>query len=120
MIHGGTPMLTRVAIYEGTIETGKEEEFFGQVKSKLEPMWRRFPNVTGVRVLRVTQSDPGALQVPMILEMDFPSMEAIQECLHSDILPQAHQATLDVLKLFKGRFYHLITESRSLPPDPKA
>lgn len=113
-------MLTRVAIYEGTIEAGKEEEFFEQVKSRLEPMWRQFPHVTAVRVLRVTQSDPDARPTPMILEMDFPSMEAIQNCLHSDILPKAHQATLDVLKLFHGRFYHLITESRALPPDPKA
>ena len=112
-------MLTRVAIYEGTIETGKEDEFFDQVKSKLEPMWRRFPNVTAVRVLRITQPDPDARPTPMILEMDFPSMEAIHECLHSDILPKAHQATLDVLKLFKGRFYHLITESNNLPPDPQ-
>ena len=110
-------MLTCVAIYEGVIEAGKEEEFFAQVKLKLEPMWRKFPNVTDVRVLRTAQSDPDALPVPMILEMDFPSMDAIQQCLHSDILPKAHQATVEVLKLFKGRFYHLITQSRALPPD---
>jgi hypothetical protein len=30
-------MITRVAIYEGTIDAGKEDEFFAQVKSKLEP-----------------------------------------------------------------------------------
>ncbi len=110
-------MLTRIAIYEGKILPGREDEFFELVKSKLEPLWRRFPHVIAVRVLRLRQADPDAPPIPMILEMDFPSMAAIKNALDSPLRPQAHAATLEVLRLFEGRFYHLINESRALRSD---
>lgn len=107
-------MLTRMAIYEGTIQAGKEEEFFARVGAELEPMWRRFPHVAAVRVLRTSHADPDARATPMILEMDFPSMEAIDAALRSDVVAKAHQATLDVMKLFDGRFYHLVLQAKTL------
>ena len=104
-------MLTRVAIYEGTIDAAAADPFFDDVKRRLEPVWRSFPHVLDVRVLRVTKPDPDAEPTVMILEMDFPSMQAIEEALNSDIKTKAHALTIGVLKPFKGRFYHLITES---------
>ena len=109
-------MLTRTAIYEGTVKAGKEEEFFRRVREELEPVWRRFPNVTAVRVQRVVSADKDALQVGMILEMDFPDMKAIEECLASSIRPESHAATLEVMKLFDGRFYHFVAEATVLTP----
>lgn len=107
-------MLTRVAVFEGAIESGGEDAFFAQVQQRLEPIWRSFPNVQDVRVLRIRQSDPGAIPIVMVLEMDFPNMEAIHASLDSDIKTKAHATTLEVLKPFSGRFFHFIAESRSL------
>ena len=84
--------------------------------ARLEPVWRLFPHVRATRLLRTTQADPGAISVVMVLEMDFGSMDDIHDCLASDSKTQAHAATLEVLKPFTGRFFHFITESRSLPP----
>ncbi len=109
-------MLTRTAIYEGKILPGRDNEFFELVKTKLDPLWRQFPHVVAVRVLRLRQADPEAPPIPMILEMDFPSMEAIKEALDSPIRHKAHEATLEVLRLFEGRFYHLVSESRASDP----
>ena len=92
-------MLTRTAIYEGTIQAGKEDEFFARVRDELEPLWRRFPHVTAVRVQRRVDADKEARPIPMILEMDFPDMQAIEDCLASSIRPESHEATLDVMKL---------------------
>lgn len=108
-------MLTRVAIYEGAIEEGREDAFFKDVKTRLEPIWRSFPCVQAVRVLRTEQSDPGAIPVVMILEMDFLNLEDIHTSLASDIKTKSHALTLEVLKPFTGRFFHLITESRLIP-----
>ena len=108
-------MLTRVAIYEGAIETGGEDAFFQDVTARLEPIWRSFPNVLDVRVQRVLHADPGAIPIVMVLEMDFASQEAIDESLSSDIKTRSHALTLDVLKPFSGRFFHFIAESRSVP-----
>ena len=104
-------MLTRVAIYQGTIDDALADAFFNDVRQRLEPVWRAFPNVLDVRVLRVTASDADAEPTVMVLEMDFPSMQAIEESLASDIKTKAHALTIEVLKPFKGRFYHLIAES---------
>ena len=109
-------MLTRTAIYEGTVQPGREEEFFTRVRNELEPLWRRFPHVTAVRVQRTRSSDPDARPIAMILEMDFPDMAAIEDCLASSIRPESHAATEQVMKLFNGRFYHLVTEAKVLTP----
>ena len=104
-------MFTRVAIFEGIIDPTVADSFFEDVRARLEPVWRSFPHVLDVRVLRVTQTDPEARPTVMILEMDFPSMHAIADSLASDVKNTAHALTLEVLKPFRGRFYHLVTAS---------
>ena len=104
-------MLTRTAIYEGKIHPGQEEEFF-----RREPIWRRFPGVLAVRVQRTRSADQDARPVAMILEMDFPDQAALDACVASPIRPVAHDATLAVMTLFDGRFYHLVTQATVLPP----
>jgi len=107
-------MPTRVAVFEGAIVAGGEDAFFGQVRERLEPIWRRFPHVLDVRVLRTREADPGAIPVVMAPEMDFPDIGSIRASLASDIRTEAHRTTLEVLKPFSGRFLHFITENRSL------
>ena len=109
-------MLTRTAIYEGVIQAGQEEVFFRRVRDELEPLWRRFPNVTSVRVQRVRTTDKDARPIAMVLEMDFPDQAAIDACLASSIRPESHAATVEVMKLFDGRFYHLVAEATVLSP----
>jgi hypothetical protein len=46
--------------------------------------------------------------------MDFASMADIHASLASDIKTTAHETTLEVLKPFTGRFFHFISESRTL------
>ena len=109
-------MLTRTAIYEGTIKAGREEEFFRRVHDELFPLWRRFPHVTAVRVQRTRSADGDARPIAMILEMDFPDQKAIDDCLASPIRPESHEATEKVMTLFDGRFYHYVTEATDLKP----
>ena len=107
-------MLTRIAVFEGCLEVGSEDAFFADVAGRLEPVWQSFPHVRAVRVLRTMQSDPGAIPIVMVLEMDFANMADIHDSLASDIKTKAHAATLEVLKPFSGRFFHFITDRRGL------
>ncbi|WP_237480306.1 hypothetical protein [Lichenibacterium dinghuense] len=109
-------MLTRTAIYEGTIKAGHEEEFFRRVRDELEPLWRRFPNVEAVRVQRTTTADQDCRPIAMILEMDFADRRALDACLASSIRPESHAATEKVMQLFDGRFYHLVADATVLDP----
>lgn len=107
-------MLTRVAVFEGAIEPGSEHSIFADVAAQPEPVWRSFPHVRAVRVLRALESDRGTIPIVLVLEMDFASMADIHASLASDIKTKAHAATLEVLKPLTGRFFHFISESRKL------
>ena len=107
-------MLTRVAVFEGALAAGQEDSFFADVAARLEPIWRSFPHVEDVRVLRTLESDAGAIPIVMVLEMDFADLDAIRDSLASDIRTKAHATTLDVLKPFTGRFFHFVCDSRRL------
>ena len=109
-------MLTRTAIYEGTVKAGHEEEFFRRVREELYPFWCRFPHAVAVRVQRTVRADAGARPVAMILEMDFPDAAALEACLASSIRPESHAATEAVMMLFTGDFTHYVTDSTVLTP----
>ena len=103
-------MLTRMAVFEGKINVGREKAFFDFVEERLVPLWRRFPHARNVRVLKAIKSDDGAPPVAMTLAIDFPSLEAIDEALASDVRTQARAATADLVKMFEGRIYHIVHE----------
>lgn len=109
-------MLTRTAIYEGHVKPGEEERFFRLVREKLEPVWQQFPHVLTVRVQRIRSADDGAAPIAMILEMDYADQASLDASLASDIKEHAHAATLEVMELFEGRFYHLIADPDSFGP----
>ncbi len=103
-------MLTRTAIYEGRIKEGRADAFFEAVEGTLDPIWRQFPHVRAVRVQRIVRADAGAPAIAMIMEMDFPDAASMEQSLASPIRERAHAATLAVMEMFEGRFYHLVAE----------
>lgn len=117
-------MLTRTAIYEGRIRPGQEEQFFQAVGDVLEPLWRQFPHVRAVRVQRTLERDTHSTadahdRVPviaMILEMDWSDHASMRESLASPIKERAHAATTEVMRMFEGRFYHLVSEATVFGP----
>lgn len=109
-------MLTRTAIYEGALEQGVDEDgFFAAVRERLEPIWRQFPEVLDVRVHRVRELDAGSIPIVMILEMDFADRASLERSLGSEIKERSHALTLEVLKPFRGRFFHVVAEAHSVP-----
>lgn len=105
-------MITRTAIFEGKIKCGFEDRFFSEIESRLEPLWRQFPNATNVRLLRIKAADADAAPVVMIQQIDYPSMAAVEAALASPIRAQARAVTLEILEMFDGRFYHLVSEGK--------
>ena len=45
-------MIVRQALFEGVVHQGREPEFRAYVADRLLPLWRHFPGVREVRVLR--------------------------------------------------------------------
>jgi hypothetical protein len=101
-------MYTRSAIFEGTIHAGREEEFFRIVEERLLPVWKRMPNAQAVRVMRTQRTDPDAAPIIMVQEIDYPSMEAVEEALVSPVRLEGRALTDEMMSMCNGRFYHLV------------
>ncbi len=106
--------VTRTAIFEGRIKPGYEDVFFKEVRDKLVPLWRQFPGALDVRLLEIDQRDEDAAPIVMMQQIDYADLAAIDAALQSPQRTAARAATMDVMEMFEGRFYHLISPSNVL------
>lgn len=106
-------MLTRLAVFEGHITPGREEDFFAIVEHTLLPIWKRMPNATAVRVTRTLEPDADAPPVVMVQEVDYPSRAALEQALASPVRLEGRVATQSLFSMFEGRFYHYVQERLS-------
>jgi hypothetical protein len=106
-------MITRTAIFEGRIKEGCEQHFFAGVQERLVPLWKQFPEASNIRVFRIAASDEDALPIAMIQQIDYPSLSAVDAALASPFRTQARAVTMELMEMFDGRFYHLVSEGNA-------
>ena len=103
-------MITRYALFDGQIHQGQTEAFRAAVLAEILPKWRQFPGALSVRVTFAENRDEGAPEYPMILAVNYPSLEAVEEALASPVRTEARAATEAVLaEFFDGRIHHHVT-----------
>lgn len=107
-------MITRTAIFEGRLKEGCEDRFFAELHERLVPLWRRFPHATNVRMFRTTGADADAPPILMIQQIDYPSMAALEEAVASPVRTEARAVTMELMEMFEGRFYHVLSEGNDL------
>lgn len=103
------PMFTRTALFEGKILEGQEDAFFSAVEERLLPIWQRLPRVQDVRLYKPVRRDADAPEIFLVLEIDYPSIEAIEEAMASperELAKSAHEA---IMPMYEGRHYHLVS-----------
>jgi hypothetical protein len=108
-------VITRTAIFEGRVRSGCETAFFTGIETRLAPLWPRFPHACNVRWLRTTALDPGSPGVVLIQQVDYPSLAALEEAIASPIRAEARAITLELMEMFEGRFYHVVSEGHTVP-----
>ena len=113
-------MLTRVAIFEGTVDPEDMRAFRASVEETLVPMWTRFPGMTALKVMFSIERDDGAPAVPLMLTMTFPNRAALQKTLDAPLRMESRAATQSVCKgIFFGKIHHYITESQDYSADQR-
>ena len=103
-------MITRFAMFEGTIHAGKTDAFRAAVLDELVPKWQAFSGADAVRVAFTDEADDGAPNFPLILEIDYADRATVTAALKSEARTAAMEATEALLpRFFDGRIHHHIT-----------
>lgn len=103
-------MITRYALFEGSVTQGQTEAFRAAVLDEILPVWKQFPGALSVRVTFGDSRDDGAPEFPLILAIDWKDMETIEAFLANPIRMQGRAATEAVMaRFFTGRIHHHVT-----------
>ena len=105
-------MITRFALFEGSIHEGQTDAFRAAILAEVLPHWRSFPDVLAVRVCFANERDEGAPELPLVLAISYPDRAAVDAALASPQRAAAKAATDSVLaRFFDGRIHHHITQA---------
>ncbi len=109
-------MITRYALFEGTVPADQTEAFRAAVLTELLPTWQAFPGATAVRVTFADSRDDGAPEIPLILATDYPDQAALDIALASPQRIASRAATQSVIaRFFTGRIHHHVTTAHEYP-----
>ncbi|MEM5583144.1 hypothetical protein WNZ15_11835 [Roseibium sp. AS2] len=107
-------MITRFALFEGSVRPGKTEAFRTAVKERLVPLWTQFPGNSDVRVMFGEERDEGAPEFPLILAISYPDRTAMAGALESDVRDRSREVTGEIVsEFFEGRIHHHVTEANA-------
>ncbi len=104
-------MITRFALFEGSIRPGRTDAFRTAVQDRLVPLWTQFPGNTDVRVMFSNDRDDGAPEFPLILAISYPDVETMTAALDSSARYKSKDVTGEIVEeFFDGRIHHHVTE----------
>jgi len=104
-------MITRFALFEGTIHDGQTEAFRTAVLDRLVPLWKQFTGNRDVRVMFSDDRDDGAPEYPLILAVTYPDLATMESALESPARFQSKEVTGDIVsEFFDGRIHHHVTQ----------
>lgn len=106
-------MITRFALFMGTVADDRMDAFRTAVEEQLVPTWVVFPGASAVRVTFATERDDGAPDCPLILAVDYPTRADLDRALASQERIDSRAATQRALAgLFDGKIYHYVTDAQ--------
>ena len=109
-------MITRYALFEGTIAAGQTQAFRDAVLTELLPTWKAFPGALSVRVTFAESRDDGAPEFPLILATSYPDLAAVDAALASPERSASRAATQSVIaRFFTGRIHHHVATAHEFP-----
>lgn len=106
-------MITRYALFEGSIKDGRDDAFHTFVNEKLIPLWTQFDGAEEVRVMFGQERDEGAPEFPLILAITYPDRAAMERALACDARFKSREVTAELMAMFDGRIHHHVTSAQS-------
>jgi hypothetical protein len=104
-------MITRFALFQGSIKGSQTEDFRAAVIDRLVPLWKQFPGNVGVRVMFSEDRDEGAPEFPLILAVTYPDEDTMHSALESPARYQSKEVTGEIVAAyFDGVIHHHVTQ----------
>lgn len=104
-------MITRFALFEGSVKDGQVDAFRAAVKERLVPLWTQFPGNLDVRVMFSDNRDAGAPEFPLILAITYPDVATMEAALEAPARFQSKDVTGEIVaEFFDGRIHHHVTQ----------
>jgi len=104
-------MITRFALFEGTVKPGETAAFREAVTTRLVPLWTQFTGNTDVRVMFSEDRDAGAPEFPLILAISYPDRETMDAALDCPARFESKNVTGEIVDaFFEGRIHHHVTQ----------
>lgn len=109
-------MFIRCAFFQGRVKPGQEQAFRDYVLQRLVPLWVQFPGAEEVRVLQQLDADVAEPHYAMVLAIRYPSRDAIDRALASDVRATSRDATQGLLQMFDGTVFHTVFAADQFAP----
>ncbi len=110
-------MITRFALFEGSVKPENVTAFRAAVQDRLVPLWTQFPGNTEVRVMFSDDRDEGAPEFPLILAISYPDTATMTAALDSPARFKSKDVTGEIVaQYFDGRIHHHVTERHDFQP----
>lgn len=104
-------MITRFALFEGSVKPNQTEAFRAAVLARLVPLWKTFPGNTDVRVMFSDDRDEGAPEFPLILAISYPDIATMEAALEAPARFESKEVTGQIVaEFFDGRIHHHVTQ----------
>lgn len=103
-------MITRFALFQGSVKPGQTDAFRAAVLERLVPLWEQFPGNSDVRVMFSDDRDEGAPEFPLILAISYPDKAMMETALDSPARFQSKDVTGEIVaEFFEGSIHHHVT-----------
>ena len=104
-------MITRFAMFEGSVKPDQVNAFRTAVIERLVPLWTQFTGNIDVRVMFSEDRDEGAPEFPLILAITYPDRYAMEAALECPARYKSKDVTGEIVaEFFEGRIHHHVTE----------
>lgn len=104
-------MITRFALFEGSVRDGQTDAFRAAVLDRLVPLWKQFTGNRDVRVMFSDDRDEGAPEFPLVLAVTYPDLDTMNAALDSPARHQSKDVTGQIVnEFFEGRIHHHVTQ----------
>ena len=98
-------MITRYAIFNGTVKAGMESEMRMHVEAVLAPLWRKFACAEKAEIFYGVEQDKNGPVIPVMLAITYADEEAMAKGLNSP----ARYESRDLLPAFYEKYFDEVT-----------